>query len=111
MIQRGSIIKGYHAYANFLHVRWRQIFEKLRRMKFFRIDISYDCVVIEGYPTRTKKSYGKLSFHYSAIGSWLIIYLFESKDRIVLVITEPGFPRCTQSDTDLAIWYQIVSVS
>ena len=24
---------------------------------------------------------------------------------------EPGFPRCTQNDTDPAIWYQIVSVS
>ena len=43
---------------------WRQIFEKLRRVKFLRIEISYDCVLIEGYRTRTKKSYGKLSFDY-----------------------------------------------
>ena len=27
---------------------WRQIFEKLQRVKFLRIEISYDCVVIEG---------------------------------------------------------------
>ena len=26
-------------------------------------EISYDCIVIEGYQTTTKKSYGKLSFH------------------------------------------------
>ena len=32
---------------------WRQIFEKIRRVKFLRIVISYDCVVIEGYRTRT----------------------------------------------------------
>ena len=69
-------------------------------MKFLRIENSYDCVVIEGYRTRTKKSYGKLSFHKSAIGSWLRIGLFESKDHIVLS-TEPGFPRCMQNDTDL----------
>ena len=40
---------------------WRQIFEKLQRVKFLRIEISYDCVVIEGY--RTKKDHGKLPFH------------------------------------------------
>ena len=28
-----------------------------------RVENSYDCVVIEGYRIRTKKSYGKLSFH------------------------------------------------
>ena len=32
---------------------WRQIFENIRRVKFLRIEISYDCVVIEGYRTRT----------------------------------------------------------
>ena len=32
-------------------------------MKFPRIEISYDCVVIEGDQNRTKKYYGKLSFH------------------------------------------------
>ena len=32
---------------------WRQIFENIRRVKFLRIEISYDCVVIEGYWTRT----------------------------------------------------------
>ena len=42
---------------------WRPIVEKLRRVKFLRMEISYDCVVIEGYRTRIKKSYGKLSFH------------------------------------------------
>ena len=43
---------------------WQQIFEKLQRMKFLRIEIiTYDCVVIEGYRIRTKRSYGKLSFH------------------------------------------------
>ena len=43
---------------------WRQIFEMLPRVKFLRIEISYDCVVIKGYQTRTKKYYnGKLSFH------------------------------------------------
>ena len=63
-------------------------------------EISYDCVVIEGYRTRTKKSYGELSFHKSAIGSWLRICFFESKDRTVFG-TEPGFLRCTQNDTDL----------
>ena len=26
-------------------------------MKFLRIEISYDCVVIEGYRSRTKRSY------------------------------------------------------
>ena len=71
-------------------------------MKFLRIEISYDCAVIEGYPTRAKKSYGKLFVHQSAVGSWLRICLFQSKDRIVLhVITEPGFSRCTQNDTNL----------
>ena len=69
-------------------------------MNFFRIEISYDCVVVEGYGTRTKKSYGKLSFHLSAISSWLRICLFESKDRTVLSM-EPGFPRSTQNVTDL----------
>ena len=38
-------------------------FEKLRRVKILRIEISYDCVVIKGYRTRSKKSYGKLSLH------------------------------------------------
>ena len=33
--------------------------EKLQRVKFFRKEISFDCVVIEGY--RTKTSHGKLS--------------------------------------------------
>ena len=32
---------------------WRQIFENIRRVKFLRIEISYDCVVIEGYRTST----------------------------------------------------------
>jgi len=32
-------------------------------MKFLRIEVFYDCVVIEGYRTRTKKPYGKLSVH------------------------------------------------
>ena len=32
---------------------WRQIFENIRRVKFLRIEISYDCVVIEEYRTRT----------------------------------------------------------
>ena len=41
------------------------------------------------------------SVHESAIGSWLRICLFESKEHIVLhVITEPGFLQCTQNDTD-----------
>ena len=31
--------------------------------KALKSEISYDCVVIEGHKTRTKKSYGKLSFH------------------------------------------------
>ena len=42
---------------------WWQIFEKLPRVKFLRIENSYDCVVIEGYWTRTKKSYWELLFH------------------------------------------------
>ena len=69
--------------------------------KALKNEISYDYVVIEGYRTRTKKSYGKLSFHISAIGSWLRICFFESKDRIVLS-TKPGYLRCTQNDTDLS---------
>ena len=77
---------------------WRQIFEKLQRMKFLRIEISYDCVVIDGYRTRTKRSYVKLSFHHAAICSWLRICMFKSKDRIV-VSTEPIFSRCRQNDT------------
>ena len=68
-------------------------------MKFLRIEISYDCVVIEGYRTRTKKSYEKLSFHESAIGSWSRICLFESKDRIVLCTAAVN----TQNDTDLLV--------
>ena len=32
---------------------WRQIFENIRRVKFLSIEISHDCVVIEGYRTRT----------------------------------------------------------
>ena len=58
-------------------------------MKFPRIEISYDCVVIEGYQTRTKKYYGKLS----------TLSLFKSKDCIVLSM-EPSFLWCGQSDTD-----------
>ena len=53
------LVKGDHMQISF---SWRQIFEKLQRMKFLRIEITYDCVVIEGYRTRTKTSYGKLSF-------------------------------------------------
>ena len=54
------------------------------------------------------------SINLQSVAGWEYsekMLLFESKDCIVLVITEPGFPRCTQNDTDLAIWYQIVSVS
>ena len=69
-------------------------------MKILRIEISYDRVVIEGYRTGIKKSYGKLFFHETAKGSSLRIRLFESKDSIVLSM-EPGLPRCTQNDTDL----------
>ena len=36
-----------------------RFFEKLRREKF----LTMDCVVIEGYRTRAKNSYEKLSFH------------------------------------------------
>ena len=81
MIQRGSIIKGYHAYANSLHVRWRQIFEKLRRMKFFRIEISYDCVAIEGYPTRTKKL-GNIRNIRICIGKKLTVSVTYENERI-----------------------------
>ena len=43
---------------------------KLWRVKFLRIEISYDYVVNGGYGTRTKNSYGKLSFPFS----WIYIF-------------------------------------
>ena len=51
---------------------WRQIFEKIRRVKFLRIVISYDCVVIEGYRTRT----GLLLFAFSPPLLFRFSYLF-----------------------------------
>ena len=54
-VQCGSIIKGDHM----------QIPSKLAAnlWKASESEISYNCVVIEGYRTGTSKSYGKRSFH------------------------------------------------
>ena len=91
-------------FANSLQ-QWRPIFEKLRRVKFLRIEImSYDCVVTEGYRTRTKKSYRKLSFHWSAIGSWLSKkkpHSFKYGTRLSAVYAKWHW----------SMWYQILSVS
>ena len=50
------LVKGDHMQISF------KLAAKLQRIKFLRIEISYDCVVIEGYRTWTERSYGKLSF-------------------------------------------------
>ena len=77
-----------------------------RRVKFLRREISYDCVVIEGYQTKTKTSYGKLSFHYATIGSWLRICLFESIQKDCAVLTWNQVFRGVAKAT-LTKWYQI----
>ena len=82
-VESGSIIKGYRIQIPF------KLAANL--WKASKNENSYDSVLIEGYRTRTKKSYGKLvknmlvwakrshSFKY---GTW-------------------GFLRCTQNDTDV----------
>ena len=45
---------------------------KLWRVNFLSIEISYDCVVIGRYGTRTKNSCGKLSFSFS----WIFFFFF-----------------------------------
>ena len=54
-VEDGFIIKGDHNLSKFPS-SWQQIFEKLWRVKFVRIEISYDFVVIEGYQTQGLKS-------------------------------------------------------
>ena len=55
-IQRKSYANSFKLAANL----W-----KLWRVNFLSIEISYDCVVIGRYGTRTKNSCGKLSFPFS----------------------------------------------
>ena len=56
-VEHGSKIKGDHLQIPFK-------LEALSLWKALKSKISYDCVVIEEYRTiRTKKSFGKLSFH------------------------------------------------
>ena len=52
-------------------VSWQQIFEKLQRMKFLMIEISYNCVVIEGYRTRTKSPMESFpSINLQSVAGW-----------------------------------------
>ena len=60
-VKHGSRIKGDHVQIPF------KLAANL--WKALKSEISYNCVVIEGYETET--SYGELSFHQSEISSWL----------------------------------------
>ena len=50
------MIKDNHMQIHFMIKIGGKSLKKLRRVKFFRIEISYDCVVVQGYRTRAKKS-------------------------------------------------------
>ena len=54
------LVKGDHMQISF---KLAQILENASKNEISGIEISYDFVVIEGYRTRTKRSYGKLSCH------------------------------------------------
>ena len=64
LVERSSIFNGNDMQIPF---KLAANLWKLWRVNFLSIEISYDCVVIGRYGTRTKNSCGKLSFPFSWI--------------------------------------------
>ena len=83
------IVQGWYCSLKLGKLLGFSNFHNPARLKFIRIEISYNCRFIEGYWTRNIISCRKRSFYKATVGSWLRMWLFEAKDCLVFSTDQP----------------------